>query len=211
MNSDTETNFNAHGSLNTPGPIGRLVRLLLAGGCLYYVWQLINPWSFWVDAENLFSNTSIWIPIIFALYLAPYVINIGWRINTKRLIQFVIILVSAGLIAFSYFKNQSINSYALNLFTIIWVIYIFTHLGVSFLVSALISTPGCEMRSLPHLWSIITGQNTYEHVCPGPLHKIDLWEQKKNEQWWPTNNRKTGQSGWCQCWNHSVLSKNRID
>ena len=90
-------------------------------------------------------------------------------------------LISAGLAALSYFQGQSINSYALNLFTIIWVIYIFTHLGVSFLISAVISTPGCEMRSLPHLWSIITGHKTYEHVCPGPLHKIDLWEQKHNE------------------------------
>ncbi len=182
MSDGIETNFQAHGSLKPPGPIGRLVRFLLSGGCLYYVWQLVSLWSFWVDAEKLFSNASIWVPILFALYLAPYVINIGCRINTKRLSQYVIILVSAGLIALSYFSNQSINSYALNLFTIIWVIYIFTHLGISFLVAAIISTPGCEMRALPHLWSIITGHKVYEHVCPGPLHRIDLWEQKLNEQ-----------------------------
>lgn len=182
MNDDTATNFQTLGKLNPPGPIGKISRLVLGYVCLYYVWQLVSLCGFGVNADKLFSNTSIWVPIIFALYLAPYVINIGWRINTKRLIQFVIIFVSAGLIAFSYFKNQNTNSYALNLFTIIWVVYIFTHLGVSFLVSALISTPGCEMRSLPHLWSIITGHKTYEHVCPGPLHKIDLWEQKQNEQ-----------------------------
>lgn len=182
MKDDTTTNFQLQGTLNPPGPIGKIARVILGLACIYYVWQLVSLWDYWVNAEKLFLNSSIWIPIIFALYLAPYVINIGWRINTKRLSQLVIILISVGLVALSYFSHQSINSYALNVFTIIWVIYIFTHLGVSFLVSAIISTPGCEMRSLPHLWSIITGHKTYEHVCPGPLHKIDLWEQKKNEQ-----------------------------
>lgn len=182
MSDDTVTNFQNQGSLNPPGPIGKIVRIVLGLACLYYIWQLVNLWAFWINAEKLFENSFIWIPIIFSLYLAPYVVNIGWRINTKRLTQIVIILVSAGFVAFSYFKNQSINSYTLNLFTIIWVIYIFAHLGLSFLVSAIISTPGCEMRALPHLWSIITGHKTYEHVCPGPLHKIDLWEQKQNEQ-----------------------------
>lgn len=186
MSHNTEKNFQAHGALRPPGPIGRLVKLVFAGSYLYYVWQLVSLWSFLVDADILFFNASICLPILFtlylALYLAPYVINIGWRINTKRISQFVIFLVSIGLIALSYFISQNLNSYALNLFTIIWVVYIFTHLGISFLVAVITSTPGCEMRALPHLWSVFNRYKTYERVCHGPLHKINPWEQKFNEQ-----------------------------
>ena len=64
MSDDKETNFQVYGTLNPPGPIGRLVRLLLAGSCLYYVWQLVSLWSFWVNAEKLFTNVSIWVPIL---------------------------------------------------------------------------------------------------------------------------------------------------
>jgi len=40
-----------------------------------------------------------------------------------------------------------------------------------------LATPGCEMRAIPHLLSLVTGQEAKEHYCPvGPLHRIDKWE-----------------------------------
>ncbi len=59
----------------------------------------------------------------------------------------------------------------------IWQLYLSTHLGLAFLVSAVIATPGCEMRAFHHFYSLVTGNATKEHLCPvGPLHPIDQWE-----------------------------------
>lgn len=59
----------------------------------------------------------------------------------------------------------------------LWMSYVFGHLGVSFVVAAIIRTPGCEMRGLPHLWSKLTGSESLEHYCPGFLAPLDKWEK----------------------------------
>ena len=59
------------------------------------------------------------------------------------------------------------------------VFYVFGHLGLSFLLSAVIATPGCEMRAIPHLWTLVTGRATREHYCPGFLDRVDAWELQR--------------------------------
>jgi hypothetical protein len=63
----------------------------------------------------------------------------------------------------------------------VWELYIFSHLGLAFVVSELISSPGCEMRAFHFLYSRLSGNETKEHYCPiGPLHSIDQWEAGRN-------------------------------
>ncbi|MBU2676993.1 MAG: hypothetical protein KJP16_07900, partial [Gammaproteobacteria bacterium] len=62
----------------------------------------------------------------------------------------------------------------------VWEVYAFGHLGLAFLVSGLIGTPGCEMRAFHDLYSRVSGMPTKEHFCPiGPLHPIDQWEARR--------------------------------
>ena len=59
----------------------------------------------------------------------------------------------------------------------IWELYVFSHLGLAFIIAGVIGTPGCEMRAFHDLYSRLTGVPTKEHYCPiGPLHPIDQWE-----------------------------------
>lgn len=179
LDNNTETKFQSVGSLTTPGPLGRIVRLFLGIGCLYFVWQLLNLWPSMVKSEKLFSNGSFLFMTIFGLYLIPYVINIGWKLNTKRRPQFLIIIISATFIIYNYYSTGQVSSNLFNTLTILWLFYIFLHLGLSFVISASIATPGCEMRGIPHLFSKLTGNTTYEHSCPGHLDKLDKWESRK--------------------------------
>ncbi len=41
--------------------------------------------------------------------------------------------------------------------------------------AAVLATPGCEMRSIPHLIAILRMGDLKEHVCPGPLDRFDEW------------------------------------
>ena len=62
---------------------------------------------------------------------------------------------------------------------LVWVVYTFGHLSLSFLLSAPIATPGCEMRAIPHLWTVLMGRATEEHYCLGALDAIDRWEVRR--------------------------------
>lgn len=62
----------------------------------------------------------------------------------------------------------------------VWLVYLFTHLGSAFVLSAMLGTPGCEMRSFHDLYARLTGKSVKEHICPiGPLGPIDRWEAKQ--------------------------------
>ena len=63
-----------------------------------------------------------------------------------------------------------------------WMTYVYGHLGISFALSAIIKTPGCEMRAIPQLWTLMTGRKTLEHHCPGFLNNIDNWEKNLNKR-----------------------------
>jgi hypothetical protein len=58
----------------------------------------------------------------------------------------------------------------------VWLLYTLGHLGVSFVLAAVIATPGCEMRSLPQLGAKLRRRTTDMHYCPGILTPVDRWE-----------------------------------
>ena len=110
--------------------------------------------------------------------VTPYVINIGFSRNWGRKSQLAILAIAAVLVAYSYLTDGTVWSPALGWFVYIWITYVSGHLGISFLLAALLATPGCEMRAIPHLYMLVTGRETQEHYCPGHLDKLDKWEAK---------------------------------
>lgn len=173
-----ETRFDEQGTLRKPGPIGRTVRLLLGIWCLYVCWTL------WRYPEGLIRESlphwTALISIPFALWLVPPVVNIGfgtnWKAWPRYLATGVILLWMIGLAL----TEGSWWSSALGRFSWLFVLYTFGHLGLSFVLSATISTPGCEMRAIPHLWTLLTRRKTKEHFCPGFLHGLDAWELERD-------------------------------
>ncbi|AWZ01335.1 hypothetical protein RHODOSMS8_01800 [Rhodobiaceae bacterium] len=172
----TDLKLTDAGELPKPGPMGRLVRLALGALCLFYVadlWSIRgNPIT---DAGHI--QTPLWTGIIFGLFLVNYVVNIGFSQSWKK---WPAILSGLGLVGVAGISKVFYGEYESTLMAytlLVWLLYIFTHLGMAFVLAALIQTPGCEMRTFHHLWSLVSGQTTKEHICPiGPLTPIDNWE-----------------------------------
>ena len=61
-----------------------------------------------------------------------------------------------------------------------WMIVIYGHLGISFVLATLLATPGCEMRAIPQLLGMASGKQAAEHYCPAFIDKIDHWEHQRN-------------------------------
>ena len=171
-----ETVFEEYGSLPKPRLLGRLVRLGLGVWLLSGLFMLITDgWRGLVDTTPP-AHWTMWAFIGLAFLVTPYVINIGFTRNWKRRPQIAIALTGVLLIGLDLALYGTWWAPPLGAFVWAWLAYFAAHLGFSFVLSALIGTPGCEMRSIPHLWTLITGRETKEHYCPGIIDTVDRWE-----------------------------------
>ncbi len=178
----TDLKLDEPGTLTRPGPIGRSVRLAFGFLCLWYVLQLLGISVNLLDSEGHIRQL-IWNGIIIGLFLISYVINIGFSKDWKKwpaLVSGAVFIVIGGL---GVLLQGNFETPTLAVTIWLWELYLFSHLGLSFILAGLIGSPGCEMRAFHHLFSMISGKQTKEHVCPvGPLHSIDQWESKRRSQ-----------------------------
>jgi len=164
--------FHGAGTLPPPGPIGRLSRLIFGVGAVYWAVQLIR----FGEVEAL---TNAWVIglTVFAVHLAPYTLNIGLGLR----LGFLPRLLPLGLIAGAALVGwQSTGEWINPLFwtSVLWLnLYVYLHLGGSFLLAAVFGTPGCEMRAMPILIGRMVGRDIRDHECPGPIGSIDRWER----------------------------------
>ncbi len=167
------------GSLSRPGPIGRLFRLTLGIACLYGLWELIKVAPIFVERPlELLPNLSLMILVVLCIF--NYVVNIGFSKNWKFYPTLVSVLVIGGVAGVNYLLTGTANSFLLGALIVAWIGYFYSHLGLSFVLSALIATPGCEMRAIPELFGKITNRESKEHHCPSSIISgIDRWESNR--------------------------------
>ncbi|MDX1518289.1 MAG: DUF4375 domain-containing protein, partial [Woeseiaceae bacterium] len=116
-----------------------------------------------------------------ALLLVSYVVNIGFSRAWGRWPGIVSLVILAGLALVGYFANGTLQSAVLARGIWLWELYAFGHLGVSFILSAMLATPGCEMRAFHDLFARLTGAQARVHACPlGPMTYVDAWEAGKS-------------------------------
>lgn len=171
--------FVDQGSLVRPGPIGRLLRLLLGGLCLYGLWELILAAPYYIYAPiSLLPNMALMVLVFLCVF--NYVVNIGFGKDWGRY-PLILSLTLFGLIALgNYLATGNAQSPLLGIVVTLWLCYFFAHLGLSFVLAALLATPGCEMRAIPELFGRITKQPAREHHCPASIISgIDRWERDR--------------------------------
>ncbi len=185
----TQLNLVQSGTINKPGPIGRLFRLFLGMGCLSFIAYLVyNRTIFFNDIVHY--NWGVWIGLIYGIILLPYIVNIGFSINSGKRLQLVAILTLVMASAFDYFSTGNFLDLITGGLVYLMLIYLYGHLGLSYVIASIIATPGCEMRAFPQLWSLITKKPSKEHCCPiGPLSKIDRWDSDRKKLS-PTKNKR---------------------
>ncbi len=175
----TDLNLDDPGTLPKPGQVGRIVRIAFGALSLSYVLGLVEVHgSLLTAAGNV--RPVVWNGIVPGLLLISYVINIGFSRAWRKLPALAsgalfLIVGGIGLLVVGTLETQGL---ALTMWT--WEVYLFTHLGLAFIVAGLIGTPGCEMRAFHDLYSRAPGKPTKEHYCPvGPLNSIDRWEASR--------------------------------
>ena len=175
----TDLKLDEPGTLTPPGPAGRSVRLLFGGLCIWYSIGLVDVQDSVLDQQGHLREL-LWNGILPGLFLVSYIINIGFSRSWKKWPAIASAGVFLMLAAIGMLSAGSAETELLARTMWIWLFYLSIHLGMSFLLSAVLSTPGCEMRAFHDLYSRLSGKPTKEHYCPvGPLSAIDRWEASR--------------------------------
>ncbi len=167
------------GTLARPGPIGRIVRLLLGLLCLFALGETVYYWGSTTAAP--FSTLDDRILLLVApLCVFNYVVNIGFGKRWGQRPLLVSLAALAAIALGAYSLSGSLDNAILGTALNAWLSYFYGHLGLSFVFSAVIANPGCEMRAMPELLGRVRGVPAGEHHCPAAfMTKIDAWEQQR--------------------------------
>jgi len=177
----TDLKLDEPGSLPRPGPVGRIARLAFGALCLGYVISLLQV------TGNLFGidghiKQIIWNGIIIGLFLVSYVVNIGFSKAWKKWPAIISASTFLLIAVAGFFVQGHVETKLLAQAIWGWELYVYSHLGLAFVLSSVIGTPGCEMRAFHDLYSRLTGNPTKEHICPiGPLHPLAQWKARQSE------------------------------
>lgn len=163
--------FQQAGTIAPPGPVGRLVRIVFAYGCWQWLEQILR-----VGDVQALDNLPLIAMTGFAAYLSRYTVNIGLGWSIGNLPRIVSMMLLAGAAGWGFSVHGQVMSEPLLLIVKGLNIYVFAHLGVSFVLAGLMATPGCEMRAIPILLNALVGKTARDHHCPGPIRMVDDWE-----------------------------------
>ncbi len=126
-------------ALPRPRIIGRVVRLIFGLGLLYLVWPLSR---YRLGGTVDMAAVMPWVGLLFALWVSPEVVNLGFGRRWGQAPRFV----AAALLALSALVDLTlIRSPFGPVFGFSYVIflgYVYVHLGLSFVVAAVAAAPG---------------------------------------------------------------------
>lgn len=178
MKQSDPLQFVEAGSLARPGPIGRALRLALGIACWYAVFQLIvYRQAIIADPVTLLPNLSI--IVLAAICIINYVVNIGFGVSWGRWPSYVSLAAGVVLAITAWLLFGSANHPSFGVALWAWLLYFYVHLGSSFVLAAIVATPGCEMRAIPELIGRLSNRSAQEHHCPAALiSKVDAWERR---------------------------------
>ncbi len=173
------------GTLPKPRLVGRIVRLIVGIASMLFVLFLLAGGKQDIVTTHLPSELIVWAGIAVGLYVFSDVVDIGWRLGWGKYPLVAIGGLAVVFGAWSFVQYGSWWSYPLGWFVYLWLLYTYGHLGIAYVLAGVLASPGCEMRSIPYLWALLSGKESPEHACQGlvDVSKIDEWESgKKDEQ-----------------------------
>ncbi|MEE9173783.1 MAG: hypothetical protein V3U30_02265 [Thermoplasmata archaeon] len=175
------------GTLVRPGPWGRVGRLVIGGLQVSATTLALLYANIFLQPEkafqiNLFVPIYIGISSVIALRWLSYMVNIAFRVTWGGRLYWVLLGLVALTLVLSLALFGAVWAPPFSLLVFLVILYTTGHLGVSHVLAAILATPGCEMRSIPHLIGILRRRDVEEHFCPGAWTQFDEREARRRAQ-----------------------------
>lgn len=145
---------------------------------LSFVAQAIPQSRLLIERNPFPEQLGYVIALAITLLTLPDVIDLGFSVRFGRRARGWFV---GAAIAAAFFNLLAYGElWGPPLAWLLYLVSVFTlgYLGVSHALAALISTPGCEMRAVPHLAALLRGTSTDAVVCPGHWNAVDHWEAR---------------------------------
>lgn len=159
-----------------PGLIGRIGRFVVGAFSLSFSAGFLPFYSHLIILNPFNDSSPYLIGVLIAFLVLNDVVNIGFNVSWRRIPQAIflaLVLLAIGLDVLIY---GSLWGPPLGIVVFLMAVLTHLYLGISHILAALIATPGCEMRSIPHLFAKLCGRDIDTVVCPGHWDAVDNWE-----------------------------------
>lgn len=166
----TETTFEDQSQLPKPGLLGLVIRAMAGAGLTYIGYQAARDASSYFD--GIASPTFVILPILVLAYFTRPVVNElllkqwGWRPSL-----FALGALAGSAVIGALEGNPFGPIFGTTLWA--WQVGFMFLLGPAFLLSAILRTPGCEMRSYAHVWANLRGKEAKQVTCPAFIDRAD--------------------------------------
>ncbi len=152
-----------------PGGLGRAIRAGLGLLTLGWLLFLLTVWG----GEVPVRDVRFWALVGFALWGTSYVFNIAFGLSWGQRTRTGVVAGAGlaglvGVVAGGGFPNAVFGAYLWA-----WFVTLTGLLGPAHLLAAAVGTPGCEMRSYVHAWTLLGGGDVGTVVCPGGIDRFD--------------------------------------
>ncbi len=157
------------------GPIGRLVRLLMAAGLFLALAYPLASLPRLFDPA-LASEPMLWILTGISLLAIPYVLDVGLAWGHGQRIQLLAVGIGLALLVSNLVLYDSLWGPVLAIFVLALQTWVLGALALGYLLAAILGTPGCELRSYQHLASLVSDKAAEPTFCAAGLDSLDAWE-----------------------------------
>lgn len=159
-----------------PGILGRVGRLLVGLFALSFLTEVLPNFAFLVRTPLSGSSFNYLFGVAIAFWLLPDVVNIGFNIRWGRGSQQLFLWLAAVAIMADLIFYGALWAAPLGWLVLSISVFTLGYLGMSHVLAAVIGTPGCEMRAIPHLRAMLRGETLEAVVCPGHWDWVDSME-----------------------------------
>ena len=158
---------------------GRLGKLVVGA---IQVWYAVECVRLFYVMTHPSLKPGIWLFVVFALWLVPFDVNLGYRrVLNLGYRPLWIVLGVAGLCAgWDWVSAGTPWGPTVGMWLLSVTIYVHLHVGGSHLLAAITGLKGCEMRVLPYYLTRLRGgaQQAELCLCPGFWTPMDRWEAR---------------------------------
>jgi hypothetical protein len=127
-----------------PRVIGRTLRIVVGAAFLYFFVGLIRQAPLIVAARSGWSvpRGGWWVVAILCILTLPMVVNTGFGRRWGRWPQVIYVLLLFGAALWDWLAYGSLWAPPLGFVVLLLFLYVFAHVGLSFLVAGIAATPG---------------------------------------------------------------------
>lgn len=175
--SDNATCATSAVALAPASIIGRIGKFSMGTAQLLGVYSLGTAYAV-VTLDTAPASVGLWIFAGLAFGLLSWTVNIAFRRTWGAKPFYVAIGLAAAGALYGFATAGIFWSLPFALVVYVVTMYVHAHMGFCHVLAALLATPGCEMRSINHLFSKLTGNKAALQICPGIWTPIDNWEAR---------------------------------